>query len=87
MYDIKQKQIVRCGMIRKGVQEQELKIFKEGKILKYQFHKNGCYIDLGIFKCVGASHGNLPHVGITGDQLTLTQIGIQATARYTGFPW
>jgi hypothetical protein len=31
---------------------------------------------------VEASHGNLPHVGITGDQVTLTQIGIQA-----GFPW
>jgi hypothetical protein len=30
---------------------------------------------------VGASHGNLPHVGITGEQVTLTQIGIQVTDR------
>jgi hypothetical protein len=30
---------------------------------------------------VGASLGNLPHVGNTGDQVTLTQIGIQAAAR------
>jgi hypothetical protein len=29
---------------------------------------------------VGASHGNLPHVGNTGDQVTLTQIAIQVTA-------
>jgi hypothetical protein len=29
----------------------------------------------------GASHGNLPHVGNTGDQVTLKQIGIQVTAR------
>jgi hypothetical protein len=36
---------------------------------------------------VGASHGNLPHVKNFGDQVTLMQIGIQATARQTGFPW
>jgi hypothetical protein len=30
---------------------------------------------------VGASHGHLPHVGNTGNQVTLPQIGIQATAR------
>jgi hypothetical protein len=30
---------------------------------------------------VGASHGNLPHVGNTGDQVTLMQIGTQVTAR------
>jgi hypothetical protein len=30
---------------------------------------------------VGASHGILTHVGNTGDQVTLTQIGIQVTAR------
>jgi hypothetical protein len=29
---------------------------------------------------VGASHGILPHVGNTGDRVTLTQIGIQVTA-------
>jgi hypothetical protein len=34
-----------------------------------------------VYKGMGASHGNLPHVGITGDQVTLTQIGIQVTAR------
>jgi hypothetical protein len=31
--------------------------------------------------CVGASDGNLTLVGNTGDQVTLTQIGIQVTAR------
>jgi hypothetical protein len=31
--------------------------------------------------------GSLPHVKNFGDQVTLTQIGIQATARQTGFPW
>jgi hypothetical protein len=36
---------------------------------------------------VGASHGNLPHVGNTDDQVTLTQIDIQVTAGQTGFPW
>jgi hypothetical protein len=30
---------------------------------------------------VGASRGNLPHVKNFDDQATLTQIGIQATAR------
>jgi hypothetical protein len=30
---------------------------------------------------VGASHGNLPHVKNFSDQVTLMQIGIQATAR------
>jgi hypothetical protein len=33
------------------------------------------------YAVVGASHGNLPHAGNTGDQVTITQIGIQATAR------
>jgi hypothetical protein len=40
-----------------------------------------------IINNVGASHGNLPHVKNFGDQVTLMQIGIQATARQTGFPW
>jgi hypothetical protein len=29
---------------------------------------------------VGASYGNFPHIGNTGDQVTRTQIGIQVTA-------
>jgi hypothetical protein len=33
-----------------------------------------------IHSTVGASHGILPHVGNTNDQVTLTQIGIQVTA-------
>jgi hypothetical protein len=34
-----------------------------------------------IYAFVGASHGNLPHDENFGDQVTLTQIGIQATLR------
>jgi hypothetical protein len=34
-----------------------------------------------------ASNGNLPHDENFGDQVMLTQIGIQATLRYTVFPW
>jgi hypothetical protein len=36
---------------------------------------------------VGASHGNLPHIENFGNQVTLTQISIQATGRQTGFSW
>jgi hypothetical protein len=37
--------------------------------------------DIILLSVVGASHGILPHVGNADDQVTLTQIGIQVTAR------
>jgi hypothetical protein len=41
-------------------------------VILYSIHSN---------VSVGAFHGNLPHVKYFGDQGTLMQIGIQATAR------
>jgi hypothetical protein len=51
-----------------------------GDVLDIVVHKNIRLSDI-IVADVGAFHGNIPNVGNTGDQVTLTQIGIQVTAR------
>jgi hypothetical protein len=45
------------------------------------FLSDGQYVGSPIDRYVGTSHGNLPHVGNIGNQVTLRQIGIQATLR------
>jgi hypothetical protein len=54
---------------------------EEGQLLNHLSLQIGTLYNNIFIQIVGASHWNLPHVKNFGDQVTLTQIGIQATAR------